>query len=49
MTRLEMVLPVYVLFTKLDLVSGFIEFWGDLSKAERAQAWGATFGSTTRV
>jgi len=43
MTRLEMVLPVYVLFTKLDLVSGFVEFWGDLTKAERAQAWGATF------
>ncbi|HYP77454.1 MAG TPA: type VI secretion system membrane subunit TssM [Polyangiaceae bacterium] len=43
MTRLEMVLPIYVLFTKLDLVSGFVEFWGDLSKAERAQAWGATF------
>ena len=43
MTRLEMVLPIYVLFTKLDLVSGFVEFWGDLTKAERAQAWGATF------
>jgi len=43
MSRLEMVLPVYVLFTKLDLVSGFVEFWGDLTKAERAQAWGATF------
>ena len=44
MTRLEMVLPVYVLFTKLDLVPGFVEFWGDLNKAQRAQAWGATFG-----
>ncbi|MEO7034525.1 MAG: type VI secretion system membrane subunit TssM [Polyangiaceae bacterium] len=43
MNRLEMVLPIYVLFTKLDLVSGFVEFWGDLSKAERAQAWGTTF------
>jgi type VI secretion system protein ImpL len=44
MTRLEMVLPLYVLFTKADLVPGFIEFCGDLSKAQRAQAWGATFG-----
>ncbi|MEP7048904.1 MAG: type VI secretion system membrane subunit TssM [Pseudomonadota bacterium] len=43
MTRLEMVLPMYVLFTKLDLVSGFVEFWGDLKTAERAQTWGATF------
>ncbi len=44
MTRLEMVLPVYVLFTKVDLIPGFVEFWGDLNKAQRAQAWGATFG-----
>ena len=43
MTRLEMVLPVYVLFTKLDLVPGFVEFWGDLTKPQRGQAWGATF------
>ncbi|MEO6598862.1 MAG: type VI secretion system membrane subunit TssM, partial [Polyangiaceae bacterium] len=44
MVRLEMVLPVYVLFTKLDLVPGFVEFWADLNKQQRAQAWGATFG-----
>jgi len=43
MTRLEMVLPVYVMFTKVDLVPGFIEYWGDLTKPQRAQAWGATF------
>lgn len=41
--RLEMVLPVYVLITKADLVSGFVEFWGDLAPASRGQVWGATF------
>lgn len=40
---LEMVLPVYVLITKADLIAGFVEFWGDLTPAARAQAWGATF------
>lgn len=40
---LHMVLPVYVVFTKTDLVAGFTEFFGDLKKSERAQPWGATF------
>ncbi|WP_437720568.1 type VI secretion system membrane subunit TssM [Sorangium sp. So ce861] len=39
---LHMTLPVYVLFTKTDLVAGFTEYFGDLKKSERAQAWGAT-------
>jgi type VI secretion system protein ImpL len=42
MTQLQMVVPVYVLFTKCDLIAGFIEFFGDLRKSDRAQAWGAT-------
>ena len=42
-TRLQMVVPVYVTFTKVDLVAGFAEFWGDLRKSERAQIWGTTF------
>ncbi|HVY44680.1 MAG TPA: type VI secretion system membrane subunit TssM [Minicystis sp.] len=41
-TQLQMVVPVYVLFTKCDLIAGFIEFFGDLRKSDRAQAWGAT-------
>ncbi|MEZ4438018.1 MAG: type VI secretion system membrane subunit TssM [Polyangiaceae bacterium] len=41
--QLKMVLPVYVLFTKCDLVAGFVEFFGDLKRSERGQAWGATF------
>jgi len=36
------VVPVYVLFTKCDLIAGFNEFFGDLRKSDRAQAWGAT-------
>lgn len=43
MTRLDMVLPVYVVFTKVDLVGGFVEFWGDLRKSDRDQILGATF------
>ncbi len=40
---LKMTLPVYVLFTKIDLVSGFVEFFSDLKKSERGMPWGATF------
>ncbi|MBI4705136.1 MAG: type VI secretion system membrane subunit TssM [Deltaproteobacteria bacterium] len=40
--QLRMVLPVYVIFTKCDLVAGFVEFFGDLKRSERAQIWGAT-------
>jgi type VI secretion system protein ImpL len=40
---LKMVVPVYVMFTKIDLVAGFTEFFGDLKKSERGQPWGATF------
>ena len=40
--RLQMVLPVYIVFTKVDLVAGFVEFWGDLRKSERGQIWGVT-------
>lgn len=34
--------PIYVLFTKADLIAGFIEFFGDLGQEERAQVWGMT-------
>src|SRR5262249_2102903 len=35
--------PVYVLFTKADLVAGFVEFFDDLGREEREQVWGMTF------
>ena len=35
-----MVVPVYVMFTKADLVAGFVEFFGDFGKQQRGQAVG---------
>ncbi|HYZ61863.1 MAG TPA: type VI secretion system membrane subunit TssM, partial [Acetobacteraceae bacterium] len=35
--------PVYVLFTKADLIAGFVEFFESMGKEEREQVWGATF------
>src|SRR4051794_437622 len=35
--------PVYVLFTKADLIAGFVEFFDNMGKEEREQVWGATF------
>ena len=35
--------PIYVLFTKCDLVAGFTEFFANLGKEEREQVWGMTF------
>jgi len=35
--------PVYVLFTKADLIAGFVEFYDNLGREERAQVWGMTF------
>ena len=35
--------PIYVLFTKADLIAGFIEFFNDFGQEDRAQVWGATF------
>jgi type VI secretion system protein ImpL len=40
--RLEVFAPVYVVFTKTDLVSGFAEFFEDRDRDERERVWGAT-------
>lgn len=40
--RLGVVIPVYVMFTKCDLLPGFVEMFGDLSEQERHQIWGFT-------
>lgn len=42
-TQLGVRFPVYVMLTKCDLVPGFMEFFDDLSREERAQVWGFTF------
>ncbi len=41
--KLGIPFPVYVLFTKTDLIAGFMEFFDDLGREEREQVWGFTF------
>jgi type VI secretion system protein ImpL len=40
--RLAVHAPVYVLFTKADLINGFNEFFQDSELGERDRVWGAT-------
>ena len=40
--KLEVFAPVYVVFTKADLISGFAEFFEDRDRDERERVWGAT-------
>ncbi|WP_395446862.1 type VI secretion system membrane subunit TssM [Aminobacter sp. UC22_36] len=40
---LKISFPVYVLFTKVDLVAGFMEHFGRLDETRRRMVWGATF------
>jgi type VI secretion system protein ImpL len=42
-TQLGVRFPIYLMLTKLDLVPGFMEYFDNLSKEERAQVWGMTF------
>ena len=41
-TKLGVRFPVYVLFTKADLIAGFAEFFDGLGKEAREQVWGFT-------
>lgn len=36
-------LPIYIVFTKADLIPGFVDFFADLSLEERKQLFGITF------
>ncbi|APG95620.1 type VI secretion system membrane subunit TssM [Sinorhizobium americanum] len=36
--------PVYVVLTKVDLLTGFVDFFDGFSKTDREQVWGMTFG-----
>lgn len=40
--QLEVFVPVYVVFTKADLIAGFVDFFEDRDRAERDRVWGAT-------
>lgn len=44
--QLGVQLPVYVLFTKTDLIAGFNDFFATLTEEERNQVWGETFPAT---
>jgi type VI secretion system protein ImpL len=35
--------PIYMIFTKCDLVAGFNDFFAELTQEERSQVWGETF------
>ena len=47
--HLKVDFPVYALFTKADLVAGFMEFFGDLGEHGRRQVWGATFQTADKT
>lgn len=46
--RLGVRFPVYLMVTKSDLLAGFMEFFGDLGREDRAQVWGITFDNPRR-
>lgn len=41
--------PVYVLFTKADLISGFREYFSSFSQSRRKLTWGVTFQTRDRA
>ncbi|RUU48154.1 type VI secretion system membrane subunit TssM [Mesorhizobium sp. M6A.T.Ca.TU.002.02.2.1] len=45
---LKIQFPVYLLFTKADLVSGFMDYFGDFDEQRRRKVWGATFQTADR-
>ena len=40
--RLEVFAPLYIVFTKADLIAGFTEFFAESERSERERVWGAT-------
>ena len=47
--RLKINFPVYALFTKMDLVAGFTQYFADLDEAGRNVVWGATFQTASKT
>ncbi|NUO79726.1 type VI secretion system membrane subunit TssM, partial [candidate division KSB1 bacterium] len=43
MQRLGIRFPVYMVFTKCDLLDGFVDFFETLNREGREQIWGATY------
>ncbi|MFV0410673.1 MAG: type VI secretion system membrane subunit TssM [Paracoccus sp. (in: a-proteobacteria)] len=46
--RLKIDFPVYVMFTKADLIAGFREYFSSFSTSRRKLVWGATFQTADR-
>lgn len=46
--QLKVDFPVYVMFTKADLIAGFMEYFGSFSASRRQKVWGATFQTANR-
>ncbi len=46
--RLKLVLPVYVVFSKADLIGGFKDFFAGFNRAQRDQVWGVTLAAGER-
>ena len=46
--RLLVDFPVYVIFTKADLIAGFMEFFGQIDEEKRKAVWGATFQTSNK-
>lgn len=42
--KLQARIPVYLVLTKADLLTGFVEFFEGFGKSDREQVWGMTFG-----
>ena len=47
-SRLRVVVPIYVMITKCDLLTGFVEMFSDLPRSERGQIWGFTVPLTAQ-
>ena len=41
--HLNINIPIYMMFTKSDLLAGFRDYFDDLNKEQREQVWGVTF------
>jgi len=46
--ELKVDFPVYAVFTKMDLIVGFTQYFADLDEAKRRMVWGATFQSSDK-
>ena len=46
--QLRIDFPVYALFTKADLIAGFVEYFGSFTESRRRKVWGATFQTEDR-